>query len=289
MMRLVPRDDVDRRWTLTVYAIAIFAGLSLTALMLAISGLDVWNSFLALASGAVGSGNALVGSLAKATPLILTGLATVIAYRAQIWSVGQEGQVFSGAMAAYAASLVFTGLPTGLYLAVVIFAGMAGGAALGLVAAVLKNRFAVNEIISTVMLNYLIVLMLSWLLGGGPWTEVSNTVVYQQSPPIADAARLPTFLVADKVHLGLILALLAAILCQILITRTPTGYDIRALGLNPVALAAKGTDVRRTVVLVLVVSGALAGLAGMGEILAPHTACGPTILPALAMPGSSSA
>ena len=99
MIRLAPRDAPQPGWTLGVYAAAVLATLGLTALMLSVSGLSVAGSFAALISGAIGSGSAVVGSLAKATPLILTGLATVIAYRAKVWTVGQEGQVFAGAMA----------------------------------------------------------------------------------------------------------------------------------------------------------------------------------------------
>lgn len=266
------RLTIERRlnrnagWTFAMYFTAALIGIALSALLLWTSGADVIKAFSALLKGAFGSQKAWIGTLSKAAPLILTGLATVVAFRAQVWSIGQEGQVYAGAMGAYLGCLVFAGLPVALYLALIILSGMIGGALLGSIAAVLKDRFDVNEIISTVMMNYLIVFLLSYLIGGGPWTEVSSAVVYQQTGPVPDASKLPHLLGSNKLHLGFLFAMASAVVCYILLEKTPLGYEIRAMGYNPVALAYRGTNIGRTIILVMAISGAIAGLAGVSEI-----------------------
>ncbi|TPL88398.1 ABC transporter permease [Mesorhizobium sp. B2-3-13] len=158
------------------FAMAIAAGLAVSALLPASTGANVGQVFSTLVQGAVGSPKAIATTLVKATPIILTGLATVIAFRAQLWSIGQEGQVFAGAMGGYLGAQVLASLPGVVFFPGVLVFGMAAGVALGWLAAVLKNRFGVNEIISTVMLNYLVVYLLSWMLQGGPWGESGGTI-----------------------------------------------------------------------------------------------------------------
>ncbi len=266
MIRIEPRVNPRNSWTFLMYVLATCLGFFLTALLLWFSDADVMKAFGALLKGAFGSQKAWIATLAKATPLILTGLATVVAFRAQVWSIGQEGQVYAGAMMAYFGSVVLIGLPVWSYLGGVILFGMLGGALLGATAAILKDRFDVSEIISTVMLNYLIVFLLSYLIGGGPWTEIGDTVVYQQTAPVSEDSQLPMLFGSSKLHLGLAFALVAAIICHVLLEKTPLGYEIRALGHNPIALAYRGTNIGRTIILVMVISGAIAGLAGVSEI-----------------------
>lgn len=225
-------------------------------------------AFFSLIAGAFGSQKALLGSLAKATPLLLVGLGTVIAFRAKIWNIGQEGQVLAGAMCAYWASLWIGPLPYWMAFAVLVLAGLAGGGGLGLLAGVLKTRFGTSEIISTVMLNYIVIFLLAYLLDGGPWMETGVTVAYHQSPPVNAILEWPTLFGqgAAKLHFGFILALGATALCAVLLERTPLGYEIRAFGSNPTALMFRGTDISRLLLVVMLVSGALAGLAGAGEL-----------------------
>lgn len=265
-LKIERRVNPNIRWTFMMYLAATLLGLALSALLLWTSGADVIKAFSALLKGAFGSQKAWIATLSKATPLILTGLATVVAFRAQVWSIGQEGQVYAGAMGAYLGCLMFAGLPIWLYLSLIILSGMIGGAALGGISAWLKDRFDVNEIISTVMLNYLIVFLLSYLIGGGPWTEVSSTVVYQQTGPVPVASELPHLLGSKKLHLGFVFAMVSAVICYVLLEKTPLGYEIRAMGYNPVALAYRGTNIGRTIILVMAISGAIAGLAGVSEI-----------------------
>ncbi len=168
MIRLELRTELDNLWTAASFAMAILAGLMAVALLLVSTGADVGQVFDALIEGAVGSPKAMATTLVKATPIILTGLATVIAFRAQLWSIGQEGQVFVGAMGGYLGAQLLAGAPPLLFFPAVLLSGMAAGMVFGWLAAVLRNSFAVNEIISTVILNYLVIYLLSWLLQGGP-------------------------------------------------------------------------------------------------------------------------
>ncbi len=253
-------------WTFVAFALAVVACIAATALLLASTGADIGQAFSALWKGAAGSRRALISTLVNATPLILTGLATVVAFRAQIWSIGQEGQVFAGAMGGYLGAQLLAGLPPLLLLPGALIVGVTAGVLVGGLCGVLKTRFSVNEIISTVMMNYLISYFMSWLLAGGPWSEV-GTVAYHQSPEVADAANLPMLFGVGRLHVGVLLPFLAAIACSVLLARMPLGYEIRGLGYNPEALRHKGVNVARTVVLVMAISGGLAALAGAIELL----------------------
>ncbi|MER8479243.1 hypothetical protein [Mesorhizobium sp. M1163] len=167
MIRIEQRSEQNGLWTAASFAMAILAGLAAVALLLVSTGADIGQVFDALIEGAVGSPKALATTLVKATPIILTGLATVIAFRAQLYSIGQEGQVFAGAMGGYLGAQLLAGMPPLLFCPAVLLSGMAAGMVFGWLAAMLRNSFAVNEIISTLMLNYLVVYLLSWLLRGG--------------------------------------------------------------------------------------------------------------------------
>jgi simple sugar transport system permease protein len=184
MIKVEPRLETNWAWTTGAFTVAVVAGFAVSGLLVATSGADVFKAFSALFQGAFGSFKAITASLVKATPLILTGLATVVAFRAQIWNIGQEGQLYAGAMAAYLGSLILAGLPSVILIGGIVIFGVVGGALLGALAGVLKTRFRVSEIISTVMLNYLVVYLLSYLLAGGPWTEIGETVSYHQSAPV---------------------------------------------------------------------------------------------------------
>ncbi|MFU0507469.1 ABC transporter permease [Pseudaminobacter sp. NGMCC 1.201702] len=266
MIRFERRLEADALWTATCFIMAIAAGLAVSGALLATTGADVLQVFGALLQGAAGSPKALATTLVKATPLILAGLATVIAFRAQIWSIGQEGQVFAGAMGGYLGAQLLAGLPPLLFFPGALAFGMAAGMFVGWLAAVLRNRFAVNEIISTVMLNYLVIYLLSWLLQGGLWGESGGTVSYHQSPTLPDEAFLPGLLGSGRLHAGVLLPFLAAAICALVLARTPLGYEIRGIGYNPVALRHKGVNISRTVTVIMMTSGALAALAGAIEL-----------------------
>jgi simple sugar transport system permease protein len=228
----------------------------------------VASGFAALAAGAFGSPHALMETLTRATPLMLTGLSVALAFRARLWSIGAEGQLFAGATAGYGAMLAVPQAPGWVLVPLTLAAGFAGGAAYGALAGLLKARRGVDEVMSTVMLNYLALFGLSYLLLNGPWSDPGSA--YEQSPPIPPDAEYPVLVAHSHLHLGFLVALAAAAAVHLVMTRGSLGYDIRAFGLNPRAYAVKMGDPGRLIVLVTAASGGLAGLAGVGEVFGVH-------------------
>jgi simple sugar transport system permease protein len=246
---------------------ALAAAMAASAVLIAVAGASVAEGFLAMVKGAFGSWKAVSESLVKATPLILTGLATTVAFRAKVWNIGQEGQLYAGAMMAYLAYRIFTGLPLAWLAVVVLLAAFLGGALWGLIAAAIKAKYGVDVIISSIMLNYIVIYLLSWLLSG-PWKDPAT--YYRQSALIAEADQFPAIIPETRLHIGFLIALLAAILIYLLIEKTPVGYEIRAYGQNPLALRFQGTGVLKILIFVMLVSGGLSGLAGAAEMFAVH-------------------
>lgn len=231
-----------------------------SGLLLAILGFDPIAAFDALRKGAFGSWRNVQGSLVHAAPLAFTGLAAAVAFRARIWSIGQEGQLFAGAMMAYFFT-TFLNLPAVIMVPLVICAAALGGGLMGGLAGTLKARFNVDVIVSTVMLNYIIVYLLSYLLTSRIWMAPGE--YYLQTDRIPRTARLPDLWPGAELHLGVVLAVLAVLALHVLINRTTFGFDLRAFGDNAVAARFKGVEPKRMTVTVLMLSGALAGLGGV--------------------------
>ncbi|MDE0303846.1 MAG: ABC transporter permease [Albidovulum sp.] len=248
--------------SLTSTSVAILLALLASSVLLWIVGVDVVEAFHAMALGAFGDLDSIYGTCVKAIPLAFAGLATGIAFRAKIWNIGQEGQVFAGAMLGYWLSSSVD-LPGIAFLPLLVVAGFVGGAALGGLAGVLKTRFRVDEIVSTVMMNYIIVFVLSYLLTSRLWMAPGE--YYLQTAQIPETERIPTLLAGTKLTLAFPLAIAAVFAIHILLSRTTFGYELRAFGSNPDAARFKGTDPNRMSVIVLIISGGLAGLGGVSQ------------------------
>ena len=260
----------ERKATARVLALtaAMLGAAILSSLLFLAVGADPGEAMLALGQGAFGSLRAATETLVKATPLILTGLATAVAFRARIWNIGAEGQVFAGAMFAYWCQSAVAGAPPLVQIPVVLAGAMIGGGLYAGLAAILKTAFRVDEVISTVMLNYIIVYALSLLLLNGPWSEAGG--FFEQTAKVDPGSELPVLLDRSRLHLGFLLALAAAALVHLMMARTPLGYEIRAAGSNLRALDVQGTNTRRVVIVIMLISGALAGLAGITEVYGVH-------------------
>lgn len=266
--RLEPRTAPSSLGRVLALVASLIAGLILCALLFLAVGVNPLNAFASLLQGAFGTWRAATETLVKATPLIFTGLATAIAFRARLWNIGAEGQVFAGAMFAYWCQSAIAGTSPVLQLPVVIIAAMIGGGLYAGLAAILKTRFRVDEVISTVMLNYIIVYALSLLLLKGPWSEAGG--FFEQTAKVDPGSVLPILFDKTRLHLGFLVALVAAALAWLLIKRTPAGFEIRAAGSNLRALEVQGTPSARVILMVMLISGALAGLAGMSEVYGVH-------------------
>ncbi|MBI2762248.1 MAG: ABC transporter permease [Chloroflexi bacterium] len=236
---------------------------------------------------ALGSGNAnkigiafrpISETLLATTPLILAGLAVAVAFRSGIFNIGAEGQLKIGAVFAVWVG-IWVPLPGPLHILAALAAGVIGGAAWGFIPGILKAKTGAHEVITTIMLNaiaqqIMLTLLLSPILQPeGGTTPISRTVM--------DSAQLPVLLDLPKirVHFGLIIALLAAVWTSWLMFRTTKGFEFRAAGLNPRAAGYAGMRAGRTIVLAMIVSGGLAGLAGASEVLGTTHYLSPTISP----------
>jgi len=257
-------------WRIVAYITAIGFSLLVTSTLLYTARLDVFETYQVLFEGALGGRDEILETLVRATPLILTGLATVIAFRARIWSIGQEGQLVTGAVIAFLASTIFDGLPAFILIPIVMLFGFLGGGALGALCGWLKSRFGVDEIISTVMFNYIVYYMLNYLLSG-PIQDPTAGTYHLQTAVVTEAARLPLLVEDTRFTAGFFIATVIAIIVSFIIKKTSLGYDIRALGFNPRACKFKGMNIPTMFVIVMAISGGCAGLAGTIEVFGANT------------------
>jgi ABC-type uncharacterized transport system permease subunit len=222
------------------------------------------------ANGVVGAFTPISNTLLNATPLILGGLAVGVAFRTGLFNIGVQGQMIVGAIFSGYVAFAWE-LPHVLHLVVALLAGVLGGALWGGIAGWLKARTGAHEVITTIMLNYIALGLLTYLLGvNGFQAPGSNQAI---SRTTHGTARLPHLFGGDlRVHLGLVIALLAAVGMWWLLTRSTLGFSLRAVGANPFAARTAGMGIERSYLVVMLISGALAGLAGCSQILGTNKA-----------------
>jgi general nucleoside transport system permease protein len=253
-----------RLWSLGAPLAALALALAIIALVLLLLGAAPVGVLGALVEGAFGNYFALTDTIVKATPLVFTGLAVALAFSGALWNIGADGQLIAGAIAACAAGESLHGWPRALALLIVLGAGAAGGALWGAIAGWLRARRDVNEVISTIMLNFVAAQLLSWVVHG-PLMEPSGA--YPTTAPIAPAARL-YMLAPSRLNAGMILALVLAAATFALLFGTATGLQLRAMGRNARAARFFGIPIARLTVSVMALSGALAGLGGAVQVSA---------------------
>lgn len=208
-------------------------------------------------------------------PLITTGVAVALPFRAGLFNIGAEGQLLAGSIACTAIGVKFSSLPAPILLPMVLVGGMVAGALWAGVAGVLKATVGAHEVVTTIMMNYVAQWFLRYLIIGGPLQLAAGT---SKSLPIGAGARLPTILPSDnsiifglpasvfRVHTGLLIALVAVVAFAFLLWRTSLGYEIRAVGQSQKAARYAGVSVRRTIIVTMLIAGAFSGLAGAIEI-----------------------
>jgi ABC-type uncharacterized transport system permease subunit len=236
------------------------------AIVLLATGHSPIAAYGAILTGAFGDLYAVGQTLTQATPIIFTAIAFLFSFKAGLFNIGGEGQLLIGGFLAAFVGISFTGLPIYIHLPLALLAGAAGGALWGLIPAILKAKLDAHEIITTMMLSYVALYVTSYMVNypfkAPGW--VAETV------PIAPSAELPRILqptqLSGSIFLGLIVVALAAYVLQ----RTTLGYEIRAIGLNSAAARSNGINIQKGMILSLVISGAIAGLGGAGEILGVH-------------------
>lgn len=247
--------------------VASLAAFVVGAIILLIMGTNPITAYGAMFRGAFGNQNALAETIVKAVPLLLIGLGICIAFRAKVINIGAEGQMIVGALLATAFGLAVN-WPGWLALPIGMLLGFLGGAVWGAIPGVLKAYFNVNEILSTVMMNAIAVQLMNYLLGG-PMMDPQQAAALGKLPETArlnSAYHLPRLMPPTRLHAGLIIALVLAVLVYVMLFHTTLGYRIRAVGFNPSASRYAGIRVRRHIVIALLLSGALAGLAGAVQV-----------------------
>lgn len=248
-------------WWIPIASIVI--SLLICAIFLLLSGNNPITVYLKMIDGAFGSSFGLSETLVKAIPLLLCGIGVAVAYRISIWNIGAEGQFAVGAIAATSITIYFPDLPGVLYIPVMMAAGVAAGAVWGLFTAIPRTYFQVNELITSLMLNYVALLLLDYFVFG-PWRD-PNGFNFPGTPEFSLHQQLLT-IQGTRLHLGLIFALITVILFSFFFNKTRWGYEMRLLGANPSAAEYAGIPIKKHILIVMMISGGLAGLAGMSEV-----------------------
>ncbi len=273
-IKLEPRLDEPPAWYPAAVSLgAVVVALILGGVVIAAVGGNPFISYVYIARASFGNVGVISDTIVKATPIILTALACSIAFRMKLWNIGAEGQFIMGAWGASAvvlAPVVAADAPRWLFIPVMALAGIGMGAVWGLIPGYLKAKFNVNEIISSLMLNYIAVSWVNfWIFG--VWSEGG----FQMSPKFPDGASLPRlseyassvpFFRGLTTHGGLVFGLIAAVILWFIVYRSRWGYEIRLIGDNPQAAKYAGISIVKNTILVMALSGALAGLGGMSEV-----------------------
>ncbi|MCX6049743.1 MAG: ABC transporter permease [Chloroflexi bacterium] len=255
-------------WSLLAPLLGALAGLLVGAFLIWLSGANPITAYGVMVSGAFGGTRQITETLLLIGPLLLMGLGLTVAFRGRVWNIGGEGQYYMGALAGTVVGLFFQQRLPGLALIpLMLIAGMAGGALWAGIAALLKIRFGVNEIIATLMLNYIAEYTVLYL-ARVPLKDPTSFL--PQSAQLLSPARMPT-LVGTRIHLGIALAFLLIPLIYLLLWKTPLGFRIRAIGANTTVAYHAGMNVAFGLAFALLFSGALAGLTGIIEVSALHT------------------
>jgi len=250
---------------LLLYPVAAVAvTLVFVSLLVLAAGASPFTVIWLVAKGAAGSQFAALETLTRATPLIFTGLAVAVAFRAKLWNIGAEAQLYVGAVVTVVLGTGALPLPQPILLPLIAIAAMAAGAMLLLGPAVLKTRFGVDEVVTTLLLNFIVLLFVSMLLEGVLKDPMG--LGWPQSKKVIVDAQLPRIVTGKRLHYGFVLAVAAAVAVWVVMKKTVLGYEMRAVGHNPQAARFAGIPVDRVLVKTALLSGGLAALAGFSEV-----------------------
>jgi len=245
------------------FLIVIVVALAVTAVLITIFGLNAGEVYRTLFSGAFGSTTAIGQSLNRANPLLLCSLGLILAYRCGIWNIGAEGQLYIGALVAVIVGLFITGIPAPLHIILMFVAGAAGGLVWALIPALLRVRFNTNILITTLLMNFIGIWLVYYAVRFPLKSEHSFNPITEF---IEKTAQLPVVVEGSALHAGFIVTVILTVVVWYILERTVLGYRIKAIGANPVAARYSGMPVNKVIIITMILSGALCGLAGMGEV-----------------------
>jgi ABC-type uncharacterized transport system permease subunit len=243
---------------------AILLALLVGAGVLLVAGIDPRKAYAAMLDGAVGSWATVGLTLQKSVPLMLAGLGVAFAFRCTLFNIGAEGQLYVGALVGTVIALYVPGLPAWLHIPLCLLGGFVGGAIWGGIPGYLRAQRGLSEIITTIMLNYVAFWFTSYLVHG-PIQEAAR--YYPQTELVPATAQLPIFWSGGRLHIGFLVALFMAAVIYVILFRTTLGFQIRAVGYSMTAARHAGISPARNMAISMVISGGLAGMAGIVEIL----------------------
>jgi ABC-type uncharacterized transport system permease subunit len=268
----IEQQNVDRaiRWATPFISVAI--AILIGSIIILLTGGSPIAAFSAMFQGAFGTQRAIGETLLRATPLMFTGLAVAYGFRAGLFNIGAEGQLFLGGLAAAFLGVQLAGLPWYFSLPLILVGAMIAGAAWAFIPAVLKATRGAHEVITTMMFTYIGRYLVSWLVTG----PLKAPGAVPQTSEIGVGARLPKlfevfpFLQSSRAHMGFVLACVVAVIVWLVLKYTTLGFEARAVGFNPLGAQNAGISIASTTIKSLCISGALAGLAGASEVMGVH-------------------
>jgi len=243
--------------------LSIIVALLFCAIFIVINGMNPITVYAKMLVGAFGSSFGISETIVKAIPLLLCGLGVAVAYKISIWNIGAEGQFILGAIGATAVTIFFPNMPGALYIPLMMVGGAAAGAIWGLFTAVPRTHFQVNELITSLMLNYVALLLLDYLVYG-PWRDPQG-FNFPGTPEFTPYQMLAS-IGGTRLHFGLVFAILAVVFFAFFLAKTRWGYELRILGANPIAAQNAGIKISKHILIVMMISGGLAGFAGAIEV-----------------------
>lgn len=239
------------------------SGFGVSSILVLAIGINPLIAFYAIFYGAFGNFYSIAETLVKTTPLLLTSLAIIVSFRCGVWNIGAEGQLILGAIATTAIGLFLSNHSTFILIPLCIIFSFLAGAAWAIIPGILRAKLKLNEILTTIMMNFIAIYLLSYLVTG-PWRDPKAAEAF--TPIIAQGAWLLRIVPKTRLHAGIFLAMVSAIFIHILLFKSYFGYRLRVVGSNPEAARYGGISVERNILISMLLSGGLAGLAGMSEI-----------------------
>ena len=246
-----------------VSVISMIAAVLVSGIIIALCGYNAIEAFTAIFKGSFGSFNAVIQTFTQATPLIFSGLAFTFAKRAGLINLGMEGQIYIGAIVAAIIGSIDFGISTFLHLPLAMLAGAGAGGIYGGLAGLLKAKYGSNEVISTLMLNFIAISFTSYLVNG----PLKAPGAVPQTASILETAMLPRLFPRQQLSIAIFIVIALAIIIKYFMSKTPKGFEIRVVGYNHKAAETAGINIGRTIIIAMFISGAIAGLGGTCHVL----------------------
>ncbi len=265
MIYFEKRENISTKLKIIVPLLSLFIGIIFGALAITVVGINPYAVYKSLFANAFGSWYAFSETLVASTPLMLITAGLILVFRMGIWNIGSYGQYIMGAIfSSYFAIFVSPDISKPLMLTLMFCGGLIGGAVWAIIPAILKVIWEVNEVITTLLLNYIALYILKFLMYG-PWKN-PKSYGFPLSKPFPSSAQLPILFEHTRINLGLLLAVLSILAIWFVITKTKFGYEVKLIGNNPTTAKYAGVSVGKNIIIAMAISGALAGVAGMVQV-----------------------